>query len=195
MDQDITKKYYKDNSKEFFDSTVIADVTPLYKRFLKYVPAGAHILDLGCGSGRDTKAFLDRGYTVEAIDGSAELCALASEYTGIEVECRDFFTIDCKERYDAIWACASLLHIPSEKLPALFERLRDALRPGGVFYMSFKYGEFEGERDDRFFNDMTADKYRVVIDRIKGLELAQEWESYDVRRGNDVHWFNAILKK
>ena len=192
---DITKQYYKDNSQEFFDSTVIADVSPLHERFLKYLPDGARILDLDCGSGRDTKVFLDRGYLVDAVDGSKELCALASRYTGIEVKCQDFTTIDCKDRYDAIWACASLLHIPSEQLPPLFEKLRDALRTEGIFYMSFKYGDFEGERDDRFFLDMTAEKFHPVLAQVPGLTLVEEWESEDVRRGKDVHWYNAILRK
>ena len=192
---DITKQYYKDKSQEFFDSTVIADVTPLHERFLKYLSAGARILDLGCGSGRDTKVFLDRGYQVDAVDGSEELCALASRYTGIEVRCLDFTTIDCKECYDAIWACASLLHIPSEQLPPLFAKLRDALRTEGIFYMSFKYGDFEGERDDRFFLDMTAEKFHPVLAQVPGLTLVEEWESEDVRRGKNVHWYNAILRK
>ena len=195
MQMDITKQYYKDNSREFFDSTVIADVSPLYERFLKYLPAGAHILDLGCGSGRDTKAFLDRGYFVDAVDGSEELCALAGEYTGIEIKCMDFTAIDCKEQYDAIWACASLLHIPSEQLPGLFARLKEALRQGGVFYMSFKYGDFEGERDDRFFNDMTSDKFHPILEQVPELALVEEWESEDVRREKMVHWYNVILRK
>ncbi len=192
---DITKQYYRDNSQVFFDETIVADVTPLHERFGKCVPEGAHILDLGCGSGRDTKVFLDRGYAVDAVDGSKELCELASKYTGIKVKCLDFTTIDCKEEYDAIWACASLLHIPMEKLPALFERLHCALRPNGVFYMSFKYGDFEGERDERFFLDMTSERFRSVMDKVSGFEIIDEWDSEDIRRGNKVHWFNAILKK
>ena len=132
----ITERYYIDNSKDFFDSTVAADVTQLYERFLLHLPANAYILDLGCGSGRDTKAFIERGYRVDAIDGSEELCRLASEYTGIKVICQDFSSIDCDEKYDAIWACASLLHIPSEELPELFGKLRSVLKPQGIFYIS-----------------------------------------------------------
>ena len=191
----ITERYYIDNSKEFFESTVAADVTQLYERLLLHIPTNAYILDLGCGSGRDTKAFIERGYRVDAVDGSEELCRLASEYTGIKVICRDFSSIDCDEKYDAIWACASLLHIPSDQLPALLERLQDALRQGGVFYMSFKYGDFEGERDDRFFLDMTAERFGHVLEQVQGFELAEEWESEDVRRGKNVHWYNAILWK
>lgn len=83
--ENYTTQYYNDNSKVFFDETVCADVTPLYERFLKYVPEGGRILDLGCGSGRDVKAFRDRGYVADGADRSEELCKLASEYTGVKI--------------------------------------------------------------------------------------------------------------
>ncbi len=191
----ITERYYAENSKDFFDSTVAADVTQLYERFLLHIPTDAYILDLGCGSGRDTKAFIERGYRVDAVDGSEELCRLASEYTGITVRCQDFSSIDCDEKYDAIWACASLLHISSRELPGLFEKLRRPIKPQGIFYMSFKYGDFEGERDGRFFNDMTAEKFNTIMKNVSGFECVDEWESDDVRRGKEVHWFNAIYRK
>ena len=191
----ITEQYYHDNSQEFFDSTINADTTPLYDHFLKHVPEKGYILDLGCGSGRDTKAFLNRGYKVDAIDGSKELCALASEFTGIEVKCMDFSDVDCNEEYDAIWACASLLHVVQDQLPGLIEKLRGAVKADGVFYMSFKFGDFEGERDGRFFMDMTAEKFHEILENVVGWTLVEEWDSEDVRRGKNVKWYNAILQK
>ena len=191
----VTEQYYHDNSQEFFDSTINADTTPLYEHFLKHVPEKGYILDLGCGSGRDTKAFLNRGYKVDAIDGSKELCALASEFTGIEVKCMDFSEIDANEKYDAIWACASLLHVEQDKLPGLIEKLRGAVNASGVFYMSFKFGDFEGERDGRFFMDMTAEKFHEILESVAGWTLVEEWNSEDVRRGKSVKWYNAILQK
>lgn len=191
----VTEQYYHDNSQEFFDSTINADTTPLYEHFLKHVPEKGYILDLGCGSGRDTKAFLNRGYKVDAIDGSKELCALASEFTGIEVKCMDFSEIDANEKYDAIWACASLLHVEQDKLPGLIEKLRGAVKASGVFYMSFKFGDFEGERDGRFFMDMTTEKFHEILESVTGWTLVEEWDSEDVRRGKNVKWYNAILQK
>ncbi len=191
----ITEQYYQENSLEFFDSTVTADVTPLYDHGLKYVPEKGYILDLGCGSGRDTKAFLDKGYQVDAIDGSEELCTLASQYTGIEVKCMDFSSIDFENRYDGIWACASLLHVRSDELSGMIKKLCKALRPDGVLYMSFKYGDFEGERDGRFFLDMTEEKFQTILKYVEGGMLVEEWRSCDVRRGKNVDWYNAILRK
>ncbi len=190
----ITEQYYLDNSKEFFDSTINADVTPLYDHLLKYVPVKGYILDLGCGSGRDTKAFIDKGFMVDAIDGSMELCALASEYTGIDVKCMDFMQVEYHEKYDAIWACASMLHIGSDMLPEVVNKLRGAIRPNGIWYMSFKYGDFEGERDGRFFVDMTSEKFRIIFDRLNGWSLLEEWDSEDVRRGKNVKWYNVIFQ-
>ena len=191
----ITEQYYKDRSKDFFESTVNADVTPLYDHFLKYVPKDGYILDLGCGSGRDTKAFLDMGYKVDAIDGSKELCVLASEYTGIEVKNMDFVDVECEGKYDAIWACASLLHVEFDALPGVINKLRDAVKPGGVWYMSFKRGEFEGERDGRFFMDMNSVRFKEMFKNVTGWEIAEEWESEDVRRGKNVNWYNAIIRR
>ena len=82
------------------------------QRFLACLPAGAAILDFGCGSGRDAKAFLELGFSVEASDGSEELCRRASELTGIPVKRMLFSELSAADRYDGIWACASILHLP-----------------------------------------------------------------------------------
>lgn len=189
----ITEKYYHDNSQEFFESTVSADVTPLYDHFLKYLPIGAKILDFGCGSGRDTKAFIETGYIVDAIDGSADLCRLASEYTGIEVRCMSFMDLSAINEYDAIWACASLLHASMTDLPGIISKMKDALKPAGIVYMSFKYGDHEGERDGRYFTDMTAERFLSIP--IPGLSIIEAWYSEDVRREKDVKWYNVIVRK
>ena len=190
-----TTRYYEDNSMVFFEETVGADVTPLYERFLKYVPEGGKILDLGCGSGRDVKAFQERGYVADGVDRSEELCKLASEYTGVKIRQMDFAQLDAVAEYDAIWACASLLHVPCEELPKIIGLMRRALKPSGVMYMSYKYGDYEGDRDGRFFNDMTEEKFAGVLADVDGLSLVEEWYSEDVRRGKDVKWYNVILRR
>ncbi|MBR6403457.1 MAG: class I SAM-dependent methyltransferase [Eubacterium sp.] len=192
---DETLKYYNEKTTEFYDSTVCADLTLLYDRFLKEVCTGGKILDFGCGSGRDAKAFKDRGYEVEAIDGSVELCKLASGYAGIEVRCIDFFDIKEKEKYDGIWACASLLHIERKRLPEIIKLLRDALVTNGVIYMSFKYGDFSGMRNERYFTDLNEELAKEIIEQIDGLKNIDMWESYDVRREKDVRWLNLLLRK
>lgn len=191
----ITKKYYQDNSKEFFNSTICADVSSLYDHFLKYVPMKGCILDLGCGSGRDTKAFMSLGFCLDAIDGSEELCKLASEYTGITVQCMDFSELSVIEKYDAVWACASLLHVESKALGEILAKVWYSLRDGGVLYMSFKYGDFEGERNGRFFNDMNKEKFGKLFGTMKGWIIVEDWISEDVRHEKNNQWYNVVLRK
>lgn len=190
-----TTRYYNDNSAVFFEETVGADVTPLYERFLKYVPEGGKILDFGCGSGRDVKAFLDMGYDAVGVDGSSEMCALASSFTGTIIKHMDFADLDSHKEYDGIWACASILHVESHKLPSIIVKMRDALKASGVMYMSFKYGDFEGLRDGRYFTDMNEERFSIIIKDIDGVELVEKWYSEDVRRDRNVQWFNTILRK
>lgn len=194
-DRQTTMEYYKDYAEEFFESTIDADVTPLYEHFLRYIPDGGSILDLGCGSGRDTKYFLDQGYDVEAIDGSSELCKKASEYTGTEVKCMDFFEIEEESIYDGIWACASLLHVDRERLPEIFRVLKNALVMNGYLYASFKYGDYKDIRDGRYFVDLNEDSLTEIISSVQGFDIVEMWQSQDVRRGKDVDWINVILKK
>ncbi len=198
---DKTLEYYAQNTDLFFDETVDADVSPLWERFEKVVPGG-HVLDLGCGSGRDTKHFLEKGYVVTAIDGSAELCKKATEYTGIEVVEKDFFDIDEEGVYDGIWACASMLHVDRERLPLLIHKLGKALKPGGILYMSFKYGDFDDFRDGRHFTDLDEGAFRDIFAEACGmdqqgmvLDIFDEWKSEDVRRGKNVKWLNEMVKK
>lgn len=190
-----TEQYYKNNKFAFFESTVNADVSDLYDHFFMHIPHGGTILDLGCGSGRDTKSFLDMGYSVEAIDGSAELCKLASEYTEISVQCMDFCDLCVEEKYDGIWACASLLHVSLRDLPGIFQKISSALKPNGILYASFKFGDFDGERDGRYFTDMTDERFAAVLNKVDGLIIIDKWNSEDVRPDRNVKWFNVILRK
>ena len=106
--------YYNKNAKEYSSSTIGVDFSSTQERFLDYLPQHAKILDFGCGAGRDTKAFLEKGFDVDAVDGSEELCKIASLYTGIAVRQMFFQQLDAVAKYDGIWACASILHLPND---------------------------------------------------------------------------------
>ena len=190
-----TKDYYENNTEEFFDSTVSADVGYLYCDFLENVPQGGRILDLGCGSGRDAKAFIEKGYSVTAIDGSQSLCEMAKEKLGIKVECLDFNELNYQEEFDGVWACASLLHSSRDNLPIVINKIKDALLPNGVVYMSFKYGDFEGEKLGRFFLDLNEEKFEEIFKKTSGLEIIKVWQSEDTRREKDVIWLNVLLRR
>ena len=191
-----TLTYYNQNAVQFYTGTVSVDFTAIRQRFLSYIPNPALILDFGCGSGRDAKAFLDQGYQVEAIDGSEELCKLATQYTGIQVRHMLFQELSTKEKYDGIWACSSILHLPKDELADVMHKITTALKPNGIIYTSFKYGTFSGERNDRYFTDMNEAAFADFISNIEALQVEEKWISSDVRPGRgEERWLNLILRK
>ena len=192
-----TLSYYDENASAFCEGTRNADMSEMRGRFLQYLKPGALILDAGCGSGRDSKFFLESGYRVVALDGSKEMCRQASAYLGQEVQCRIFEEIDEKEVYDGIWACASLLHVPYELLPKVIARLIDALVDGGVLY-----GEEEREVGGRYFTDLMEEGWKKVLEdaeeEIKGsrLETVECFVTGDVREGRGGEkWLNVVGRK
>ena len=191
-----TVRYYDDNAAAFVDGTLNADMTALYALFQKHCPPGGRILDFGCGSGRDTKYFASQGYRVDAIDGSAELCRLASEYSGVAVRHMYFHRLDAVERYDGIWACSSILHVPAHELPHILTLLHRALAVGGILYTSFKYGTFSGDRGGRYFTDLTEAGFRELLSGIPGLQIVETAVTGDVRAGREQEkWLNLILRR
>ncbi|MBQ6518264.1 MAG: class I SAM-dependent methyltransferase [Anaerolineaceae bacterium] len=193
---DKTLNYYAQNAGNFAAETAAIDFSATQERFLSHLTPGALILDFGCGSGRDTKAFLERGFRVVAIDGSPELGKLASAYTGIPVRQMFFAELDDVEAFDGIWACASILHVPSAELPDIFRRMITALKPGGFIYVSFKYGTFEGIRNGRLYNDFTEETFAEFLRQFPELSLVDQWQSNDTRPGRESEIsLNVILRK
>ena len=193
---DKTIEYYNQNANMFAQGTRQVDFSVMQERFANVVPAGSRILDFGCGSGRDTKYFLEKGYRVEATDGSVELCRLASAFTGIEVKEMRFQALDASDKYEGIWACSSILHLPKKELLPVIRKMCIALKDNGVIYTSFKYGDFEGERNGRYFTDFTEDSFREFMKAIPELTIEEQWITSDVRPGRgEEKWLNLILRK
>ena len=193
---DDTLQYYDQHAKAYVDSTRDVEFSQTQERFLQYLEPGAWILDFGCGSGRDTKYFRNRGFQVEAVDGSAEFVRIASEYTGINVRRMLFQDLDEVECYDGIWACSSILHLPCAELEVVLGKMARALRRRGIVYTSFKYGTEEGERSGRYFTNMTVAKMAGLLERIPVYVVEEMWVTFDVRPGRgDERWLNMILRK
>ena len=195
-DIDKTLKYYNENAQSFASGTVSVKFTEVQDKFLEKLNLDAYILDFGCGAGRDTKYFLSRGYQIDAIDGSEQLCRIASKYTGIKVRQMLFQELDEKEKYDGIWACASILHLPKKQLREVWKNMYAALKSEGWIYTSFKYGVFEGERNGRYFTDFTTDTFKDFIHDMHGLRIEEQWITGDVRPGRgEEKWLNLLLQK
>ena len=190
-----TLDYYNQNAEEFVASTVAVDFNEIQDRFIEKL-SGKNVLDFGCGSGRDTKYFLKAGLNVTAIDGSEEMCRCASEYTGIKVQHMLFQDLSEKNTYHGIWACASILHLPKTELRQVILKIADALRIGGIVYTTFKDGDFEGERNGRYFTDFTIESFTEFIEDITSIQIEDYWMTGDARPGRGQEkWLNLILRK
>lgn len=190
-----TLNYYNQNADSFIEGTVSVNFKEVQDKFLQML-SGKKILDFGCGSGRDTMYFLKSGFDVTATDGSEELCKYASEYTGIQVKQMLFQDLDEVDYYDGIWACSSILHLSKNELRIVMNKMSRALKSGGIIYTSFKYGNFEGERNGRFFTDFTIDEFIDFVKDVKEMAIEEYWITGDVRPGRgDERWLNLILRK
>jgi prolyl-tRNA editing enzyme YbaK/EbsC (Cys-tRNA(Pro) deacylase)/phospholipid N-methyltransferase len=191
-----TLNYYNENAEEFCENTRDVDFSSFQDRFMNEVTPGGNILDLGCGSGRDSLAFLQHGYKVTAVDGSSELCRLASKLIGRNVICADFREYRPDRVFDGIWACASLLHLPRDDIRETISGMTPYLKEGGCFYLSFKYGTFSGIRKGLLITDMTEQPFRDMINTINGLAIKDIFITNDVRKDRSAEkWLNVFLKK
>lgn len=190
-----TIDYYNQNADQFFTTTYDVDMTSLYKIFLHYLPDNASILDLGCGSGRDSLAFKNFGYQVAATDYSKELVDKASRLTGIEVRFESFYELSELNKYDGIWACASLLHCERKRLPEVLEKILKALKVNGICYMSFKYGAGDRYKDGRQFTDMDESQTQSLLKKFDNILLLQQWITIDKRPNHNEDWLNIVFQK
>jgi 2-polyprenyl-3-methyl-5-hydroxy-6-metoxy-1,4-benzoquinol methylase len=193
---DSTIRYYNENARAYFDSTVALDMSNLYGPFLKHLRPGSKVLDAGCGSGRDSLFFKNQGFQVTAFDASKEMVKLASELLDQKVLLMSFEDLSLTEQYDGIWACASLLHVEKAKLSRVVAELAKHLKDGGVFYISFKYGREEYWKEGRYFNHLDEDTLKEILQEVPELRTEQLFISTDVRgyRSSD-QWLNAYLIK
>lgn len=188
-------EYYNQNADSFYQNSVEADMSEWRNRFLKHIPDGGRILDAGCGSGRDSKAFIKEGFSVVAFDASREMCKKAEELLGQEVWQIRFDEMSFDEEFDGVWACASLLHASEKELPAVLLKIRKALKDNGAFYASFKYGEGEAQRGERAFIDFTEESIKPFLEE-KGFKIIDSGITTDVRPGRENEkWTNIIAVK
>lgn len=191
-----TLAYYNQNADAFIEGTQNADMSEQYRFFLKYLTPGCKLLDLGCGSGRDSAYFSSLGFAVTAVDGSEELCKRVIANYGIDAICISFEDISFTAEFDAVWACASLLHVKKADIPNVFDKVSAALIPGGILYASFKYGSEERVVNGRFFNDYTENDLDTLLTSDNQLSLLEYWITEDVRPDRcGERWLNFIAKK
>jgi 2-polyprenyl-3-methyl-5-hydroxy-6-metoxy-1,4-benzoquinol methylase len=198
-----TLEYYANNAHDFAHSTLQVDMGELYREFLPLLPSQhlsgnekIHILDAGCGAGRDALAFKQLGYKVTAFDACSELADIASFHLQQPVYVKTFQQVKEHAQYHGIWCCASLLHVTHNELPDRITKLANALKPNGVLYASFKYGEGECIINNRHYTNMTEKCLNALIEAEPKLSLVDMWQSEDARpdRKGEL-WLNVLVRK
>jgi len=188
-----TDRFYEDHAVEYFSGTSGAQTQFVLDRFLSHLPANAAILDAGCGSGRDLKYFHSRGHCALGIDASTALVQMAAEYSGAPCEVVRIERISYEERFDGVWACASLLHLPRDAFRPALRSLNRALKRGGTLFMAVQEGQGEAILPDgRLYVYYSEDDIRRSLDAA-GLAVNELWAS---RNSADAVrqpvWINVI---
>lgn len=192
----MIKDYYNKNAADMIDNTLKLDLQPIYEKFERYLSPGAKLLDVGFGSGRDSLHFDAKGFEVVSIDFAQEVYSRGKILLNTEVLLVDVRDIRYKNEFEGIWASAVLFHYEEGQIQDVLMRCWDALKPGGVMYLSFKYGEAALLRHGRFFNDFTESKFMKMMDQVEGFEITEIWKTQDARADhNTQYWLNVILTK
>ncbi len=187
--------YYDLNADSYIASTLKLDMKEHYARFLKYLPLGAKILDLGSGSGRDSLYFINSGYAVSAIDSSRAMVRATSELTGLEARLVSIQELDYVDYFDGIWASASLVHVPKAEMSFAFSLLARALKEGGILYCSFKNREEDFVSEGRLFSCYTPVLFEEFIVSLSSFTLLEMVTSPDLRpERSGESWLNLILQ-
>ncbi len=195
-DEKAALKYYDANSDNYADVTQEIDMSDIYERFELYLKDEDKLLDAGCGSGRDSKYFLEKGYDVTSFDGSKKLAEHASSFIGKNVLNMKFSQLKFKEEFNGIWACSSLIHLSRKAFVKVLSKFYDALKPEGYAYISLKYGESEIVKDGRIFTSYTQSLVKDIIETKTSFEIKEIWITSDKRKNRENEkWLNLILYK
>lgn len=190
-----TIEYYNKYASKIFEDTVNEDTEELRQEFISYLEEGDTILDLGCGSGRDSLAFYEMGFDVTPLDASEEMCKLAEIHTGLEVLNMEYEQMEFDEVFDGIWGCEALVHVPEEEFSGILRRVIDALCRGGILYLSFQEGDFEGFRSGRYFCEYTQEYLERILKETGRLELLRVWRTEGENRESGSRLLNVLARK
>lgn len=186
--------YYNKYHERFINDTVNLDMSNLYQNFESHLNTKAHILDLGCGCGRDSKYFMEQGYQVTAMDGSEKLVNYCNEILKVPAVQRTYEAFKTDLKFDGIWACASLLHVDRDVLPMMIQKYVNMMKNEGVFYMSFKEYKEDFEFEGRYFTCFTKKSMESLLSTIGNISIVSIIETPGIQNIK-LRWIGAIIKK
>lgn len=191
----MMSNYYESNAERYAAETFFADMSEQYQRFLPLLKKGAKILDVGSGSGRDACYIQKHGYQVTALEPSKNLCREIRKVFSGEIECSDIQNYQPAERYDGIWAYASLIHLQEEEILCFFEKIELLLKANGIIYISGKNGIPTGKAEDgRYFLEFSEYLVEKILIVNEQLKLEQLWYTGDVSGRRGFRWLNVIFR-
>ncbi|PYK53459.1 MAG: SAM-dependent methyltransferase [Verrucomicrobia bacterium] len=171
--------------------------TGLAAPFLELVAPSGRLLDAGCGEGRDTRFFIERGYVVISFDASIGMVRKCQEYPHAYCVHLSFSKIDFREEFDGVWACASLLHRPFEEAKSAVVKLATALKPKGIMFVSVRAGKGDSGENGRYFQYYDDKMVVALFAHDPRLEVLRAWHSTslgpDGDQGNE--WINVLVKR
>jgi SAM-dependent methyltransferase len=196
MPLQINRAYYDEYADHFRERTAALPMNAAYEPFLRELPRCAHILDAGCGPGRNAAAFLSHGYRVTAVDASPVMVQLARR-NGVNARVMPFQQMTFKGVFDGIWASASLLHVPHAEIPEVLRRFARALRPQGILYVSLKEGQSECIAEDgRFFSYFTINEFSGSLTSSGLFTPLEAWKQIGLdSSGKTRTWLNFLAAK
>ena len=170
-----TLRHYNQGAQSFWRGTRDHDVSQNIAALLRHLPGSGPqtILDLGCGPGRDLLTFRELGHEAIGLDGAEQFVRMAADISGCEVLCQDFLNLNLPaQRFDGIFANASLFHVPSQELARVLSTLRASLKPIGTVFCSNPHGpNREGWSGDRYCSYLDLDTYRRFMSEAGFVEL------------------------
>jgi SAM-dependent methyltransferase len=193
----ITLEHYNERALEFWQGTRGHDVSQNINALLEQIQGTAPftILDFGCGPGRDLRAFTDLGHVVVGLEGSEKFALMAREQ-GYQVWRQNFLELELPDnRFDGVFANASLFHVPSLELPRVLLEIKATLKPGGVLFSSNPRGDnSEGWHNGRYgaYHDLEA--WRSFMADAGFLELTHYYRPAGLPR-EAQNWLASVWRK
>jgi SAM-dependent methyltransferase len=193
-----TLGHYDRAAESFRDATLDHDVSQNRAALLRHIeaPPPFSILDLGCGPGRDLLHFRRLGHEAVGLEGSTRFVTMARAHSGCEVLHQDFLRLALPaQRYDGVFANASLFHVPGTELPRVLAELRAALRLRGVLFSSNPRGDgSEGWSGDRYGCYHDLDSWRELMVGAGFVELEHYYRPSGLPRERQP-WLASVWRK